>query len=159
MKEEKIIPAARRRGDTIRHSILNNLGSHPRDIVTVTAGQFGVSRQAINKHMKVLAASNLIKAVGVTRNRTYMLAPLDGKRIRFSLLGGIEEDETWRGRVASFLRDLPTNVMRIWSSCFSEMAKNAADHSKETTGVVSVELNKMNTKITNIDDGVRRKGS
>jgi predicted transcriptional regulator len=44
----------RKRGEEVRHFVLANVKQHPHDIAALTAKKFGISRQAVNKHIKHL---------------------------------------------------------------------------------------------------------
>ncbi len=66
----------RDRGRLVRRYILENVDSNSQHIVRSTAFQFGISRQAVNKHLQRLVKEEILTARGTTRNRTYSLTTL-----------------------------------------------------------------------------------
>ena len=68
------------RAAAIRQFILDNVGEHPKDIGTLTARQFGVSRQSVTKHLRALIDDGLLEATGRTRARKYYTKSLLPKR-------------------------------------------------------------------------------
>ena len=59
----------------IKQFILNNISLHQKDIIYTAINQFGVSRQAVLKHMNALIEDNKVMAYGKTRDRRYKLIP------------------------------------------------------------------------------------
>jgi predicted transcriptional regulator len=59
----------RQRGEQIRQFILTNLEEHPNDVATLTAQMFGISRQAVSKHIQRLVEQKAIAAEGSTKSR------------------------------------------------------------------------------------------
>ena len=143
----------RSRGEAIRQYILENLEGNSSSIVAKTAANFGISRQAVNDHMKRLAEQESIVAEGNTRNRTYHLHPELVDREQFSLTN-LEEDIVWRDFVDPKLGEIPDNVKNIWHYGFTEMLNNAIDHSEGTVAGINIEKNPLSTKITISDDGL-----
>ena len=87
----------RERGLLVRRYILEHVGSNSQHIVRSTAFEFGISRQAVNKHLRHLIKEGLLAARGTTRNRTYSLTILGRKRIEIPLTNetaGAAESET-----------------------------------------------------------------
>ncbi|GAJ17929.1 unnamed protein product [marine sediment metagenome] len=63
----------RKRGEQIRQFILESISKHPKDIVLITTQKFNISRQAVNKHIKLLINQGAIAVSGTTKNRRYSL--------------------------------------------------------------------------------------
>jgi DNA-binding transcriptional ArsR family regulator len=62
-------------GDETRLSLLNRLGDgSPRSITQLTAGT-RITRQAISKHLRVLAGARLVRGVRHGRESLYQLSP------------------------------------------------------------------------------------
>lgn len=59
----------------IKTFILQNIAKHRKNIVQEVIGRFGISRQAVNKHMNRLISDNKVMAYGVTKGRYYELVP------------------------------------------------------------------------------------
>ena len=60
----------------IQNFILDNLSGHQRDIIKAAISKFGVSRQAVLKHMNTLIREKRVMAHGKTKDRYYELEPL-----------------------------------------------------------------------------------
>lgn len=143
----------RKRGEEIRRFILDNVEAHPSDIVSLSAKQFQVSRQAINKHIKLLVEQKSLVVEGATRNKRYSLHPLIDWSNIYLLKGQLEEDQVWQQDVSTYLKDLPDNVREIWHYGFTEILNNAIDHSSGLSVFISLEKTAFSTKIKIIDDG------
>ncbi len=143
----------RNRGEAIREFIINNVDTHANDIVVLTAGQFDISRQAVNTHIKRLVEQKSLVAKGNTRNRTYKLHTLIEQTERFEL-SGLEEDRAWRDIIRPKLGALPDNLMGIWDYGFTEMLNNAIDHSQGEYAIVNVRKTPISSEITITDDGL-----
>ena len=82
----------RERGRLVRRYILEHIDSNSQHIARSTAFQFGISRQAVNKHLIRLVKDGLLTARGTTRNRTYSLTILGRKHIGAPLTSETAED-------------------------------------------------------------------
>jgi anti-sigma regulatory factor (Ser/Thr protein kinase) len=143
----------RNQGDKVRQFIISNLDKHPNNIVALTMAEFGISRQAVNMHIKRLLQQGSLVAEGTTRNKFYRLPPLL-EEVRSFNLSGLEEDKVWRNFVLPCLEPLPNNVIYIWSYGVSEMLNNAIDHSKGKNVIISVNKNPAHSEIVITDDGL-----
>lgn len=143
----------RRRGEQIRQFILTNIGEHPRDVVALTSQQFGITRQAVNKHMQRLVEQKTIVVKGSTKNRSYHLHPLVERTQIYQLANKLEEDVVWDSDIKPLIVDLPNNVKDIWIYGFTEMLNNAIDHSSGKTVIVQLEKTAVDTQIIIHDDG------
>jgi hypothetical protein len=143
----------RKRGEDIRRFILENVKDHPADIAMLTAENFGISRQAVNKHLQQLVSQNDLVAEGTTRNRRYSLRPLVEKEFRYPLDGTLKEDVVWRKDISPLFAELPENVRHILQYGLTEMVNNAIDHSSGTTVTVRIEKTTVTCRIYVLDDG------
>lgn len=144
----------RTRGEDVRRFILQNVASNPADIAKVTAEHFGVTRQAISKHLQRLVADRVIEESGRTRNRTYRLATLSLWSREYPIRPGLAEDQVWRTDVRSVLGELPDNATHIWQHGFTEIFNNAIDHADARSIVVSIEKTAVDTTMSVADDGI-----
>lgn len=145
----------RARGEVIRRFILQNVHDNPSNISNLAIHRFGVTRQAINQHLRHLVRDGSLREKGKTRNRTYELAPLV-KWKKVYLLGAdkLAEDLIWREDIKEVIGMLPEHVLDIWSYGFSEMFNNAVDHSAGSDIIVSIMKTAATTEMRIIDDGV-----
>lgn len=144
----------RARGEDIRRFILNKISDHPRDLSKVTADRFGITRQAVHKHLQRLHAEGAITETGNTRNRTYKLCPLVEWQKVYRIEDKPAEDLVWSNDVKKVLGELPENVMAIWHYGFTEMLNNAIDHSGGKTIYVRLVKTAASTEVVVMDDGV-----
>jgi anti-sigma regulatory factor (Ser/Thr protein kinase) len=138
---------------SIRNFILENIEDHSQDIVTVTAKNFDISRQAVLRHIHSLLEANLISFEGVTRNRKYSLRNLV-EIVKSYPLANLEEDQIWKEFVQPALSDIPQNVLTICEYGFTEMVNNAIDHSEGKTLQVKLKRTAVEIEMLVIDDGI-----
>ena len=137
----------------LRDFIIDAIPDHPKDVVAHSAAKFGLTRQAINRHMNFLIKQGLVQANGNTNQRTYKLPILERKPISVSLTN-LEEDRLWRENESESLKQLPKNVYDIWHYGFTEMVNNAIDHSGGTTLTIVLEKTAATTNMMIIDNGI-----
>ncbi|KGO32947.1 MAG: DUF4325 domain-containing protein [Desulfoprunum sp.] len=147
------MPGVRNRGEMIRQFIIENVDSHPNDIVTLTSENFNISRQAVNAHLKKLISQKSITTDGKTRNISYKLHPLIEDTIIFKI-NGLEEDRVWRDDVKPKLAPLPDNIIDIWNYGFTEMLNNAIDHSQGSHVIINIKKYPSFSEIVITDNGV-----
>src|SRR5271155_177651 len=145
--KEKAMTGVRARGEDIRRFILEQLEKHPSDVSKVTAEHFGITRQAVNKHLQRLTLEHAILDSGKTRNRVYKLAPLLEWREHYEITPQLAEDQVWRDNINKTLGDMPGNVLDIWHYGFTEMFNNAIDHSTGKSIYVSISRTAVTTEI------------
>ena len=143
----------RSRGEAIRHFILGQVDRHPGDVVRLTMDKFGITRQAVNRHMHNLIAQGAVVGKGSTRSRTYHLAPMVKWSEEYAISPELAEDRVWREDIAPRLGQLPDNVDEIWQYGFTEMFNNAIDHSGGTRVYVALEKTAMTAEIMIRDNG------
>lgn len=144
----------RLRGEQIRKFVLENVENHPSDISNLTAEEFEISRQAVNKHLQKLTLAGALLKSGKTRNQSYKLAPLVKWSRGYSLANNLAEDVVWRNDVRPMLGAQPDNVIRIWNYSFTEIFNNAIDHSDGQRVLVFIVRTAIDSEILIYDDGV-----
>lgn len=142
------------RGEDIRSFILNHIEKHPTDINKIVANHFGITRQAVNKHLQKLTAEKALAEGGNTRNKIYKLAPISEWRKAYKITSGIAEDLIWRNDVMAVLGNMPDNVLDIWQYGFTEMFNNAIDHSGGSEIDIQIRKTATNTEMLLRDNGV-----
>jgi len=142
------------RGETVRRYIIEQVERHPSDLTKITVAKFGITRQAVNKHLHRLLDEEALIQEGTTRRRSYRLAPLVHWNKIYTIGGGLAEDQPWREDVAPSLGQMPQNTLGIWHYGFTEMFNNALDHSEGTRIGVDFEKTAANTRILIYDDGI-----
>lgn len=143
----------RKNSQEIREFILAQTEKHPLDLAKIAAEAFGISRQAVNRHIRQLIDENLLELAGTARKPHYKLKSSLLLHRCYGLDGTLEEDRVWRSDIAPLMRDLPKNALDIWHYGFTEMLNNAIDHSGGDSVQVSVKRAGNNHQITIADDG------
>ena len=144
----------REKSENIRYFILENVDKHTTDISMVVADHFGLTRQAVNKHLQRLVAEKSLIVSGRTRNKTYQLASIVDWMQSYEITPELAEDLVWRKDIQPALGNMPDNVLEIWNYGFTEMFNNVIDHSGGTTIVVEIKKTATNTEIFILDNGV-----
>jgi anti-sigma regulatory factor (Ser/Thr protein kinase) len=142
----------RPRGEKVRTFIIENVEAHRTDIAKVTAAEFGLSRQAVNKHLRNLVNEGALIEAGSTRNKTFKLCA-DQVWSKWYHPPGLEEDVVWTNDVNPKLQ-LPENATRIWNYCVTEILNNAIDHSEAESISIEIKKTPTSTEILIYDSGI-----
>jgi len=143
----------RKRGEEIRQFILESVEKHPLDLAKTVAEVFGISRQAVNRHIHQLIEQNLIRLIGSPRRSAYSLKLEECLLTEYSIENNLAEDQVWRSDVAPLLGNLPENIINLWHYGFTEIFNNAIDHSGGNTIMVSVDQTANYFEMHISDDG------
>ena len=142
------------RGEQVRRFIVSHVEKHPTDIARFTAEHFGITRQAVNKHLQRLVEERALVSDGKTRSCTYRLYPLVQWLKEYELNDSLAEDLVWRFDVAPSLDQLPENVRDIWHYGFTEMFNNVIDHAEGSSVEVLLRKNAAVTELAIVDNGI-----
>jgi len=123
---------------------------------------FGISRQAVNKHLKELIQNGRVIKEGTTRGVVYRspAAQRRGQSVRkfrktYSL-PGLEEDKVFR-ELASLMNlksELSKNASNIVHYTFTEILNNAIEHSESRDCLVKVSLDQYRLNFSIRDFGI-----
>ncbi|NLT22395.1 MAG: DUF4325 domain-containing protein [Syntrophorhabdus sp.] len=141
----------RKRGESVRAFILKTVEDRSRDVVSRATGQFGISRQAVHKHLTFLVNAKLISRTSLGRYQLCTVA--EHKRI-LPVTDGTPEDIVWRGEIRDMLGPLPENALDMWRYGFTEIFNNVAAHSGSESAFVQLRRTALSTKMTIWDRGV-----
>lgn len=144
----------RKKGETIRKFILDNVINHPNDIVTFTAETSNISRQAVSKHIQQLRNQNILIREGKARNVHYSLHPQEEWNKTLILIDNPAEDIVWKDEVKERIGHLPDNALEIWHYGFSEMFNNVIDHSNGTTVIIYIKKTANSIELSLLDNGI-----
>jgi DNA-binding MarR family transcriptional regulator len=136
----------------LRQRALHLIAVDGRDVAARLAAEFGVSRQAVARHLKALVAEGAVEASGATRARVYRLRPLEEARRSYAR-SGLREDLVWQEVFAPVVASLAENVRDAWRYGVTEMVNNAIDHSGSVDVHVGVSRNAVATEGWVADDG------
>lgn len=141
------------RTEDIHRFMINNVPSHPKDIIVITAEHFGISKSAVSQHMRKLIDNNVILATGSARSRTFTLQETK-HTLEIQISPGTGEDVVWRTSIAPLLPPLQQNVAAICHYGFTEMFNNVIDHSESDLAMVSVIFSPSFIRLDVFDYGI-----
>ena len=141
----------RKRGEEIRNFILENVETNPNDFLSLTANHFQITRQAVNKHIRILVEQGALKRVNKGHYEHSSMSELSKT---FLIENTLSEDIVWREEIAPHICQLPDNAIHIWNYGFTEIFNNAIDHSQSKTIFVNIIKTAFSTKLIIADCGV-----
>ena len=141
-------------GERVRQFILDQAEKSSTGVAKATSEEFGISRQAVNRHLRQLCEAGILRRFGHTRATQYRLAALSRWQSAYSIASQPAEDVVWVDEVRSHIGELPDNVLNIWDYGFTEMFNNAIDHSEGTSIFVSIAGTAVSTEMLISDDGL-----
>jgi anti-sigma regulatory factor (Ser/Thr protein kinase) len=144
----------RKRPLEIRNFLLNQIALGEKSVVSKATEWFGISREAVYKHLRVLIKDGQIVQTGLGRGSRYQLAVLAEAGQTYDLTSGLEEHVLWEEVALPQLRDLAPNELAICNFGFTEMANNAIDHSGGTKLHVRVKKNAIGVNLLVADNGI-----
>lgn len=151
-----LIPLAKRiskRTREIRRYLLKQIPAHPYDAIIVTAEYFGLSRQAISRHMRAFIEEGAVTGEGHTKNRRYGLVRKNVLAWQ-APLAGLKEDVVWREILYPLFTAYPDNIKDLWEYGITEMINNAIDHSDGQEISIEVLSSQVSNMIMISDDGI-----
>ncbi len=122
-------------------------------VIAQAVEQFGITRQAVHKHVSALIAAGELTAEGNTRKRVYRAQAKTFSK-SYRIAPNLAEDKVWRDDVEPFLSGLPKQALDIWNYAFTEMFNNAIDHSSGQTIWVTGNRSAKSTELHIRDNGV-----
>ena len=141
----------RKRGETVRQFILDNVEKSPKDVINATAKKFNISRQAVYKHIKILINQ---KVLDRDDNGHYKLHPTEQWSETFTINKNTQEDVIWRNEISVRLGQIPDNAINIWHYGFTEMFNNVIDHSESEKATIIIDKTAYSTEIYIRDLGI-----
>ncbi|MDZ7402627.1 MAG: DUF4325 domain-containing protein [candidate division KSB1 bacterium] len=108
---------------------MGKIAGHQKDIISITAEKFGVTRQTVRGHLQKLADENRIVIKGTSRAKTYEVKPLADIARQMPLTRDLQEDVLWRQHIRPHLQGVAANIIEICQYGFTEMTNNAIEHS------------------------------
>ncbi len=121
--------------------------------------KLGISRQALNLHMRELMSSDRIVKTGTTRSARYYLSGSGPKADKFNktlLLANLDESAVYveLATILNLKSVLSSDQEAIIHYGFTEMLNNAIDHSRADKCEVSVSLDAAKIEFTIRDRGI-----
>lgn len=141
-----------KKSEQIRATLVDAVHHGLKDVVAWGAENFGITRQAVNKHLAALVREGRLEASGNTRARTYSLGPVR-KHYATHYLAGLDEHLVHRREFGFVFDGLPDSVSEICHYGFTEMLNNAIDHSEGVVVSIFVERDRGKVELHIGDDG------
>jgi len=145
----KITPRTKK----IREQILRDVIHHPNDIANHIAEIFGISRQAVNKHLQALVADKWLDTSGSTRSKIYKLGAKRENSYVFFLEDKPSESDIFLKHFGHIVEGIKKNVSDIVFYGFTEMVNNAIDHSQGSGGVINMSRDEEAIWLSVYDNG------
>jgi len=141
----------RKRGEEVRQFILENVETNPKEFISLASKHFQITRQAVNKHIRLLVEQGALKRVNKGH---YEHASVAEWSDTFLIENTPSEDVVWREKIAPHVSQLPDNTLHIWNYGFTEIFNNAIDHSQSKTIFVKIIKTAFSTKLIIADYGI-----
>ena len=142
------------RPQQIQRFLLDQIPDHPRDIVSLTAETFNVTRTTVHRHLgKLIRSKDIIKS-GTTNGASYYLKSAVRKNLSFEIKPDLDEQQVWRDCLAEPLSVLPDNVYSICEYSFGVIFNNVLEHSAGRTLRVLTAWQGDSLQIDVLDDGL-----
>ena len=122
-------------------------------LTQAVAEQYGISRQAAQRHIRKLVDAHILTMTGATNAAKYELVTI-GKYNNFELFTGLDEDSVWRSHVRPELDGIPQNIISICQYGFTEMFNNVIDHSEGTAVNVFIRRSAYHIGLSVNDNGI-----
>ncbi|MFV0448150.1 MAG: STAS-like domain-containing protein [Vibrio sp.] len=137
----------------IRNQILQQVKNGNTNPATHIGESFGMTRQAVNRHIKALVDERKLISSGTTRSRVYSIGPIRDEVQSIKLDGNVAEDLVYRKYFSWVTDDLPSNVEGILFYGFTEMVNNVIDHSEGRECIVNMHRDTNSVTLMVMDDG------
>jgi len=112
----------------IKNFLLENISRHQKDIIQTTIERFGISRQAIHKHMNSLINDNKVIAHGTTKGRYYELIPSVNFNKTIEIHPKLSVEDLMKDYIIPNIGVLPKNILEIFEFSISALINNIIDH-------------------------------
>lgn len=145
-------PGQTKRPQLIRSFLIDAVRTGKKNLIGETCEHFGISRQAVNRHLTHLTERGFLESSGTTRARTYRLGP-QRRQVQTYSLSAIAEDRVYTSDFAFVVDGLGKNLEAIWHYGFTEMLNNAIDHSGGSQVEVFAQRNQEWLVLEIRDDG------
>lgn len=124
------------------------------EVASRAAQHFGITRQAVARHLRKLVNDGLIIAEGHTKARRYKLAILKKDLRSYPLNVDFHEDVIWSQDLRPLIGTLPARTLEICEYGVTEILNNARDHSASEDVIVSLELTCAQLSLVVQDSGI-----
>ncbi|MDP4229502.1 MAG: DUF4325 domain-containing protein [Bacteroidota bacterium] len=145
-----------KKSEEIRQFIIENVEAHRRNIASVAADKFHLTRQAINKQIRKLVEEKILSEEGSTRAKIYKLFQHILETKDYANSPDLSEDRVYAVDVLPKLKEIGVakNLEQRCAYFFTEIFNNAIDHSEGSVISISVTYDERYITIAIKDNGV-----
>ena len=146
-----------------KDKIIKYLKTHQIATGNELCSYLGVTRQALNKHLKELINNSLVIKTGTTKNAIYEYVSFSSEQSSKELsykkeyqLSGLEEDKVFNelSLILNLQKRVNKNTADIIRYAFTELLNNAIEHSESNRGIVEILLDQYNFHFVIRDFGI-----
>ena len=140
--------------EQIKKFLLDNLTTHQKDIINTAINRFGVSRQAIHKHMNSLINDKKVIGHGTTKGRYYELIPSVNYSKTFDIQINNNNEKLITEHFIPHFSDLPKNIFEIFEFTTWALINNIYDHANASRLYCKIFINHNEAHFIISDNGV-----
>jgi anti-sigma regulatory factor (Ser/Thr protein kinase) len=144
--------AKTRNAELIRRFLLNAIKAGDSEYMAHATETYGISRQAVHRHLAALVEIGFLKASGHTKGRIYSLGDVRSHKKQLALKG-LKESDVYLREFGFVFSGLPRELDHICHYGFTEILNNAIDHSCGKFTNLTVDRTSETIRITIEDDG------
>ena len=138
----------------IKKFILDNLSQHQRDIIQEAIVKFGISRQAVHRHMNSLIVEKKVAAFGNTKGRYYELMPTVNFNKTINIASSKGPNHLLKKIILPHLKSLSKNIYEIFEFSISALINNVYDHANASKLYFKIFINRDISHFILSDNGI-----
>lgn len=139
---------------TIQNYILGKIDKHECDYVIKTCDNFNITKNTVYRYIREMKDNGEIVEDNNKINKCkYKLNSLTYECM-YSTEELLEEDKIFTNDILPCLNNPAKNDLTIWKYAFTEMMNNAIEHAQAQKIYCRVDVNRLNTQIVIVDDGI-----
>ncbi|MFL2983129.1 MAG: STAS-like domain-containing protein [Candidatus Neomarinimicrobiota bacterium] len=138
----------------IKNFILDNLSQHQKDIIQEAIVRFGISRQAVHRHMNSLIVDKKVAAYGNTKGRHYELIPAVNFNKTINVSSYSTPEHLLKKIILPHLKSLSKNIYEIFEFSISALLNNVYDHADASKIYFKIFITRDITHFILSDNGI-----
>jgi biotin operon repressor len=139
----------------IKNILLYGVGKNKlKHSVELIQREFGISKQAVNKHLLNLEKDGYLIANGTTRNKTYKLGEIRSYSKFINIDKNTDEFDIYNNDFYWLVEHLNKNIEEIIEWGFTEILNNVKDHANAKHTIINLVIDKNIAYLAIFDNGV-----
>ena len=138
----------------IKKFILDNLSQHQKDIIQEAIVKFGISRQAVHRHMNSLIVEKKVAAFGNTKGRYYELMPMVNYNKTINIVSSKGPNHLLKKIILPHLKSLSKNIYEIFEFSISALLNNVYAHADASKLYFKIFVNRDVSHFILSDNGI-----